>query len=361
MRFRLLLLSFFVLSVELDSLAQEASRGIELRATLTAESVASNQLSNKPRDGSPVILATRSVLYPTIKLSEDWAVTGAVQAVTRPYFYQDLSTTGYGFRGNLLQAALNYSRVSNRGSLVFRAGEMPSSFGAFLLRYDETSNPLVDIPPGYGYYYAPVSFLGVAAAQIEGTRGKLDGRVQFANSSPANPRSLFARDEYGNWAGGAGYTIRQGFRVGVSGYRGPYLDRHYAYFFPGEANPSKLPAHGLGVDANWSHRHTWAFAELQKFVMPYTLFPSFRESTAYGELRQDLSPRWFAAVRYGYSCANVTGKLHSVEVGAAFRLNRNQLLKLAYEEQRYQGGDQAPYHRLGVQFVTSLHRTLVSQ
>jgi hypothetical protein len=340
---------------------QEASKGIDLRATVTMESVASNELSGEPRGGSPIILATRSVFYPTLKFSENWFVAGAVQFATRPYFYQDLSTSGYGARGILLQAAINYSRVSDRGSLVVRAGEMPTAFGSFLLRYDETNNPLVDVPPAYGYYYAPISFLGVAGAQVDGTRGKFDGRIQFANSSPANPRSLFARDQYGNWAGGTGYTIRQGFRIGVSGYHGPYLDRQYAYFLPGEASPSKLAAHGLGIDANWSHHHTWAFVELQRFVMPYTLIPNFRESAVYGELRQDISPRVFVAARYGYSCNSVTGKLHSIETGAGFRPNRYQLIKIAYEEQRYQGSSDTPNHTLGIQFVTSLHRTLVSR
>jgi len=361
MKSLLAVLSFLLLGIESHLTAQEASRGIDVHATLTAETVASNQLSDEPRNGSPIILATRSVVYPILKLSDDWSITGAVQAATRPYFYQDFSTEGYGFKGNLLQAALSYSRVSNRGSLVFHAGERPSAFGAFVLRYDETSNPLVNTPPGYGYYYAPVSFLGVTAAQVDATRGKWDSRLQFANSSPANPRNLFAKDQYGNWAGGGGYTIRQGLRVGVSGYRGPYLDRHYAYFYPGEASPNTLPAHGVGIDANWSHRHSWAFVEAQKFVMPYTLFPSFRESTAYGELRQDLSPRWFAAMRYSYTCNSVTGKLHALEAGGAYRLNRHQTLKLSYEEQRYQGRNKAPYHTLGIQLVTSMHRTFFSK
>ena len=110
---------------------------------------------------------------------------------------------------------------------------------------------------------------------------RFDGRIQFANSSPANPRSIFANDQYGNWAGGGGFTIRQGLRVGVSGYRGPYLDRKYAYYFPGEANPSKLPAHAIGLDGNWAHGHTTAFVEVQRFVMPYTVIPDFRESAGY--------------------------------------------------------------------------------
>src|SRR4029077_18305684 len=118
------------------------------------------------------------------------------------------------------------------------------------------------------------------------------------------------------------------------------------------------PAHGLGIDASWSHRHSWAFMELQKFVMPYTLFPNLRESVAYGEIRQDISPRWFIAARYGYSSNSVRGKLQSIESGIAVRPNRYQMIKIAYEEQRYQGRENTPNHRLGIQFVTSLHRTL---
>lgn len=338
--------------------AQEAASGIDLRATITGQTVASSELTKPPRSGSPVIAGSRSVLYPTVKFSDHWFVTGALQLATRPYFYEDLSNTGYGAKGSVLQASLNYARVSNQGSLLVRAGQMPSSFGSFLLRYDDADNPLVDVPVGYGYYYAPVSFLGVFGAEIDASRGKWDGRAQFANSSPANPRSIFARDQYGNWTGGGGYTIREGLRIGVSGYRGPYLSHSYAYYYPGEAKPSTLPAHGLGIDGSWAHGHTTVNVELQKFRMPYTLIPSFRESAAYGEFRQVLSPRWFLAARYGYSSTSVTGKLHSVEAGAAFRPNRHQLIKVTWEEQHSIPGAAGSNHTLGLQFITELHHSL---
>ena len=173
----------------------------------------------------------------------NWAITGSYQFVTRPYFFDDFSTTGYGAKGYLLQSTLNYSRVSDKGSLLVRAGVLSSAFGSFLLRYDDAVNPLIDMPPQYGYYYAPVTTAGLPGAQIDVTRGKIDARLQFANSSPANPRSLFAHDQYGNWAGGAGYTVRQGFRIGVDAYRGPYLSRDYAYFFPGEKQSQHSPRH----------------------------------------------------------------------------------------------------------------------
>src|SRR4051812_15233246 len=112
------------------------------------------------------------------------------------------------------------------------------------------------MPPAYGYYYKPVSTLALTGAQVDATLGKLDTRAQFTTSSPANRRGVFDREQYGSWTGGLGYTIRQGLRVGVSAYRGPYLHRQYAYYFPGEADPRDLPASGYGVDAQWG-RGPW--------------------------------------------------------------------------------------------------------
>ena len=341
--------------------AQEATSGVDLRGTITAQAVGSHELTEKPRSGSAMILGARAVAYPTIKFNENWFVTGALQLVTRPYFYEDLSSTGYGAKGSVLQATLNYTRVSSRGSLLVRAGQMSSAFGSFLLRYDDADNPLVDFPAGYGYYYAPVSFQGVAGAQVDGARGKFDGRLQFANSSPANPRSIFANDQYGNWAGGGGYTIRQGLRVGVSGYRGPYLDRSYAFFFPGEAKPSSLPAHAVGMDANWAHGHTSAYMELQRFTMPYKAIPNFHESTSYGEVKQVLSPRWSVAGRYSYACNSAQGASNTFESAFEFRTDRWQLLKAGYEERRYRSTAESDDHTVGIQFITTFHKSLASK
>jgi hypothetical protein len=214
---------------------------------------------------------------------------------------------------------------------------------------------VVDLPLEYGYYNSPVSFRSVAGAQIDATRGKWDGRVQFANSSPANPRSLFGHDQYGNWAGGAGYTIRQGLRVGVSGYRGPYLDRQYAYFSPREVNPSKLPAYALGLDTAWTHGHWTVQGELQKFVMPYTVIPTFHEQAGYAELKKVLSPRWYIAGRVGYTVGTASGNVQSYEGAAGFRPNRFQLIKFDYEFQHYSVGPYFNENTLAIQYITMFH------
>ncbi|MGD1070907.1 MAG: hypothetical protein ABSB15_12260 [Bryobacteraceae bacterium] len=349
-------LLFWLVSLALGPellIAQEANAGFDLRATLSGQFAASNILTEAPRSGSPATAGFRSVFYPTWKLGEHWSVTGAVQFYSRPYFFQSFSTQGYGAKGDILQATLNYSRISARGSVSIRAGQLSTAFGSFPLHYDDADNALIDLPIEYGYYYSPVSILGLAGAQIDATRGKWDGRVQFANSSPANPRSVFAPDQYGNWAGGGGYTIRQGFRVGVSAYRGPYLDRKYAYFYWGEANPNTLPADALGLDVEWARGHWNVQGELQKFVLPYKAIPTFREQAGYAEVRRVLNPRWYVAARGGYTSANLAGNVQSLEAAAGFRPDRFQIVKIGFELNRYGDGD---YDKtLAVQIVTSVH------
>ena len=335
--------------------AQEARTGVELRATTTEQLAASSVFTQPKADHPTAVAGFRTVLYPTMKFDDHWSVTATWQLVSRPYFYDSFATSGHGVKGNLLQGTVNYSRVSEKGSLLVRVGEMSTAFGAFLLRYDDAENPLVDLPPAYGYYYAPVSSTAVAGAQLDTTRGRWDGRLQFANSSPADPRSLFARDQYGNWAGGAGLTVRQGFRVGVSGYRGPYLARNYPYFFPGEANPNTLPAHAVGVDSEWARGHWNLQGEFQRFVMPYAAVPTFREDAGYLEARRVLHPRWYVAARTGYTSASFGGTSERFEFAGGFRPGRFELIKADYELDHHNQGSVTLDHTFTVQFVATLH------
>ncbi|HWF11167.1 MAG TPA: hypothetical protein VG297_22010 [Bryobacteraceae bacterium] len=343
-----------VAGLSFSAAAQEANSGIDLRATVTGEAVIGHELTESPRDGAPVVAGFRSMLYPTWKLGEHWTVSGVVDVESRPYFAEEFSTQGYGAKFYVLQANLGYSKVSKAGSVVVRVGQLTSTFGSFLLRYDDADNPLLGMPMQYGYYYAGVTFSGLAGAQIDATHGKWDGRVQFANSSPANPRSIFAKDQYANWEGGAGYTILQGLRVGVSGYRGPYLDRTYAFFRPGESNPVDLPASAGGVDVEWARGHWNVYGEWQRFAMTYHQSPTFRDDAGYVEAKRVLHPRWFVAARAGYLHGSYQSGGETYETAVGYRPNAHQLIKLGYSIERQRGsGSLEPV--FGVQIVTMLH------
>lgn len=316
-----------LISAVLTAAAQEASSGVDVLATISGEAIYAPQLSEAPRNGSSVAGGFRAVIYPTIKLDSHWSLNGALEAITRPWDKQDFELAGNSLRGRVLQANLAYTSVWKNGSLQLRAGQLVSAFGSFLQRYDDADNPLVGLPYAYGYYYNPVTTLGLAGAQADVTLGKWDARLQFANSSPANPRSIFDKDQYANWAGGAGYTIRQGLRVGMSGYRGPYLDRHYAFYFRGEAKPIDLPASAIGVDVDWAAGHWNIRGEWQHFVMPYKLFPDFRQTATYVEARRVLHPRWFVAARAGYVHTSLTSGDDTFEGVIGFRPNTHQIIK----------------------------------
>lgn len=311
--------------------AQEAETGFELRTTLTAAAIFSRQLEQPPRSGAPATAGARAILYPTWRISSNWTASAAVQVHTRPYFIEQLSTQGHGVRSDILRADLNYSRFWKKNSLVFRAGQLSSAFGSFLLRYDDADNPLTDMPLTYGYYYKSVTTYGIPGAQIDLTMNRLDVRAQFGNSSPANRRSAFDSDQYGNWAAGAGYTIVQGLRIGASGYRGPYLHRQYAYYRPGEARPRDLPASAVGVDIQWARGHWSSHGEWQRFIRPYRMMPTFTQQGGYAETRRVLHPRWYAAARVGYLQSSVGGTIKAYEAAIGFRPNRHQLIKFGYQ------------------------------
>jgi hypothetical protein len=257
---------------------------------------------------------------------------------SQPYFREEFDeVTGRDVKADVLQANVTYARISDRGSLTLRAGQMTSAFGSFLLRYDPGVNPLTQMPLSYGYYYKPVTSLGLLGAQVDITVGRFDFRAQFTNSSPANVRAPFDSDQYTNWTAGVGYTIRQGLRIGASGYHGPYLHRGYQYFFPGESNPNKLPATAYGVDVQWGQGPWNANGEWQHFLMTYHAIPTFTQHTGYAEIRRTITPRWYAATRLEYLRASAYPGYQAYEVAVGFRPDRFQIIKAGYV---YLAGDE---------------------
>jgi hypothetical protein len=338
--------------------AQEAESGLDLRATIGVSSFASTELTDSPGDGWPFAAGFRALLYPTWKISKHWTVTGVIQLRSRPYFSEDFAKPGYGVKVDLIQASLGYSQFWADGSVVVRVGELPSAFGSFLLRYSDMDNPLLDVPSAYGYYYRPVTALGLTGAQIDATWHKMDVRTQLTSSSPANPRDPWDHDQYANWTVGAGYSITQGLRVGVSAYRGPYLDRHYPFFFPGESAPKSLPATAYGTDVSWARGHTSVNGEWQRFIFPYHVLSKFVEQTGYGEIKQVLHPRWFIAGRVGYMRTNFAS-VQAYETAVGWRPSANQLIKAGYQLQRNGGNGQLD-HIVGMQYVATIHPLVLS-
>ncbi len=353
MKTGLIMNCLYLLLVSTSLFAQEANSGFELNSTVSAEALYSPQLSIPERGNSPAMGAFRAVFYPTWKLSKHWTLSGSIQAYSRPYFYEDFETPGHFLDQNILQANLNYSRYWGNRSAIVRVGELPSAFGSFLLRYDDSVNPLVDMPASYGYYLKGITTAGLPGAEVDTTLGKVDARLQFTNSSPANPQSLTSRDQYGDWTAGAGYTVSQGLRVGASAYTGPYLDRHYAFFFPGESNPVNLNGSGVGVDLEWGHGPWSVNGEWQRFQMDYHAMPNFINNTGYAEARLTVRPRWYVATRLNYVRPNEGSNSQGYEFAVGYRAGTRELMKVDYEIRQGPGILGVSQNTLALQFVTS--------
>jgi hypothetical protein len=345
--------ALLVLCVPLSAVGQEADSGVDLLATVTGEAVYSHELAESPRNGRPLEPGLRAVLYPTWKIGGGWAVSGSVQINSLPYFYEDFSKAGRGFKASILQANIGYYRVWKNASLAVRAGQLQSAFGSFLLRYDDAKNPLFGTPLQYSYDSGGVSTIGMTGIQADVTRGKWDARAQFVNSSPANPRTLFEKDQYGNWAGGVGYTIRQGLRAGVSIYRGPYLDRDNPDWTAGAKNPKQLPATAWSIEGEWARGQWNVTGEWQRFREPRNSIPDYQQNAAYIEARRVLHPRLYLAARGGYLRCNIHARDESYELTFGFRPNATQLLKAGFTVEKTSSGE---LHRtIGLQLITTLH------
>lgn len=385
--------------------AQESGPEVSVAVpvTLSAGAMYTQRLQLINPSASPEAAAFRAMLYPTVKLGSHWFAYAAVQLRSMPYFYYDAFLSGRGVYTDAIQAFVGYSFRHRGLSMVVKAGRLTSAFGSFPLRYDDADNPLIDQPlsyitevplrtdqvpcgtadllsqhygfvfnrcggvPGGGAGLQPVTLYGLTGVEADVSAGRIDARFQLTSGSPASPQALSAAPQYIQWAAGGGYTIRQGFRAGVSAFRGPYLSGNLTPLLPVATSARDFPASGLGFDAQWARGHWSTIGEWQKFWFDspnFTTAPSV--ASGYGEVKRILTPRLFAAARIGYlSTGSVLDRagmaagsfapvLHSYELGGGVWLNRFALLKGSYSWLRADGTSGTRTDVFGIQLVTSI-------
>ena len=385
--------------------AQDASSGVVMPFAVTGGVL----VSERPRAADPsagqVMPGFRASFYPSLKINSRWFVYSAIDVRSKPFFYYDAFYPGHDVETRLQQLFLGYSWRGEESAIEVKAGKLPSAFGSFPLRYDDTVNPLLDQPYGYAYvvklrpdqmpcgvndllhqqtyplylkHYCggatgermgmiPVTLNGVPGVEISGSWSKVDARAQITNSSPSNPQSLDSRSQHLQWTAGGGYTILQGFRVGVSGFRGPFLERDVRPFLDPGTNERDYPAVGMGTDIQWARGRWSAIAEWQHVEFKY---PRFEEppaiSSAFLEVKATLNPRFYGAFRGGYEshgrvrdrsgvvADHFMPNRQAYELALGYRVNRFQTFKLGYEWMTTSGVPGTRDNVIGVQFVTSV-------
>ena len=259
--------------------------GFSVPMTVSAGGMYTERLQSEG-PASPITGGFRAMFYPTLKLGSHWFAYAAVQVRLAPYFYYDAYDGDHELYNDVIQAFLGYSFRAGQTSVVFKAGRLSSAFGSFPLRYDDAENPLLDQPLPYitelsltrqpaslrregphgaelrrGLVWVrrragwqdgliPVTLYGLPGVEADISGYGFDGRLQVTSGSPSSPQPIGYANQYAQWTAGGGYTIRQGFRVGVSGFRGPYLDQPLATLLPAGTTVRDFPASAVGADVS---------------------------------------------------------------------------------------------------------------
>jgi hypothetical protein len=358
-----------ICGLALPAIAQEAGYGFTLPATLSAGGMYTHAWEQSTPTAGPLEPGFQLMMYPSLKLGEHWYAYSAIDVNLSPYnLFQDNSATNR-VKFYVIQAFVAYHRTKGSRSLTVKAGQLSSAFGSFPLRYDDALNPLLGAPATYGapsYGNFPVTLYGLPGIEIDASLGRLDARIQATNSSPANPKNILENGQALNWTAGGGYTIRQGFRVGMSVNQGPYLQ--VGRFLRPSENSSQWPMTAVGIDGQWARGRGSINGEWQRF---YYLYPRYIVSPVikYGYLEPKvvLNPRLYVAFRFGYESfsdfqtismagpAALTPNRQVAELAFGYRINRALLVKAGYEWPHRDGTLNSNNNIFGVQLVTSIN------
>ena len=381
---------------------EEVSSGISMPVTVSGGAMYTGRLQLAEPDDSPVSGGLRAMLYPTIQLGSHWFGYAALQVRLAPYFYYDAYDSEHEWYVEPLQAYVGYSWRGDKTSVVVKAGRLSTAFGSFALHYDDADNALLDQPLSYiqtltlrpdqlpcgvkdlvSQYYGsvwnqcggapggqegltPVTLYGLPGIEADVSSHRVDARFQVMDGSPASPQGWNHIPQYAQWTAGGGYTIRQGFRIGVSGFRGPYLDQSVAALLPAGKTVRDYPASGIGVDAQWARGRVSATGEWQEFhfnLPNFSVSPSI--ASVYGEVKTVITPRFYVAGRAGWlnpgpvtdkqgvSADEFASTIASYELSGGCWLNRHQLLKASYEWLKIEHLTGTQFNVLGFQFVTT--------
>lgn len=360
--------------------AQEATSAISIPITISGDIRATNKQPDEDGPTSPAV-GFRAVLSPTLRITQHWFLYAALDAHSSNYFAYP--TAAYdddekSVQLDWMQAFIGYTNTVSKASILIKAGQLSSAFGAFPIDYDEAKMPLIDAPPLYTtplplrpdqlpcgvsdvltqtyaseveydcggstrdrYGLTPVTLYGLPGFETELAISRVDARLQITNSSPVNPHPLTSDSQYLQWTAGGGYSFHDGLHLGVSAFRGPYLDRILDPWLPAGANIRNFAASGKGIDAEWSSGPWSVTGEWQHFHFDLPgFFVSPSESAGYFQIKRIISPRVYLAARasaehfgriqdtYGVIANQFAGPLQIYEVTFGCRLNRHQVLKI---------------------------------
>jgi hypothetical protein len=372
---RLLRTALLLISLSCSALAQEANSGISVPMTISG-----NARYNDSSEDNRVSGGLRALIAPRLQLGQHWSAYSIVGGESSNYWSYAMGLKNdrpVGF--DLLQAYVGYEQQIGSATILIKGGRLSSAFGHFPLEYEDAKTALIEPPSMFianlplrpdqlpcgvrnivwqdydqpvafscggstaeRYGIVPVTLYGIPGLETQISWNRVDARVQMTNSSPANPQSLLSHSQSLQWTMGVGYSWKAGLHVGVSGFRGPWLDFD---LFPviSSTNLNRFKASGLGLDVQWFGGPWSVQGEWQRFRFS---LPGFAEAPStqggYAQVKRTISPRTYVAFRTTYlrpggavdgtglSVSQIDSHQQVQEFVLGYRVNRLQLMKLGF-------------------------------
>jgi hypothetical protein len=283
-----------------------------------------------------------------------------------------------------------YLRVTpwTNHNLDIQIGRVPPTFGGFSRRTYANDNPLIGYPLAYHYettlrpdavpgnaqellerrssgwlayykdqYGSQTKEAGVplvngfrwdTGLQVHGGNDFVTGTVAFTRGTLSNP--VFTDDNSGGQvATRVELRPSAGLVIGASGARGPFVSESAARGSVGDGRSREFTQNAWGVDVEYSRDYYVVRAEtiVSNWRLPLgltsTVLP-LRAASTYVEGKYKFAPGFYAAARVDHlGFGDITGKdrtlpwdapVTRVETGVGISIQRNLVLKLAYQRNR---------------------------
>ena len=159
---------------------------------------------------------------------------------------------------------------------------------------------------------------------------------------PADPSSAFRPDL------GFGITPMTGLRFGLAWTKGPYLNKNQQVYLPPNGDWRDYNQELWAIEFEFARGYLEISGEVvfSRYEIPFS-YENAEFTEYFLELQYTFTPRIYGAVRYqkyGYPyIANSGGShvpaeqaiIHDFEIGLGYRFSANTLLKIAYQQDRW--------------------------
>jgi hypothetical protein len=271
-----------------------------------------------------------------------------------------------------------YARFENiaGSSMGVQAGLIPNTVAAWGERTYSDKNPLIGIPLMQVHHTALMPYAPQATVdelleardmrsqyglpllydncwntglEVFSTVGEVDLSAAMLSGSVTEPTRTQEKDIPQGTAK-VSWSPSPAWRVGVSGFYGPYFVEGMVGLDPGQESQD-FPNSGVVGDFYWGSRWVDVYAEGMICEWQHPQLPDLTASSAYGEVKYKFMPKWYVAGRFDFidfgEVTDSTGRevpwdypVSRIEYGIGFKPRPRVILKAVGQHNRFEDAEQ---------------------